>query len=46
MHLNKTAASFKYVKVPFEKINDKDVEVKDSDIEKYISNNEKLFTKS
>ncbi|MGE5354739.1 MAG: peptidylprolyl isomerase [Deltaproteobacteria bacterium] len=42
--LNKTVANFKYVKVPFEKINDKDVEVKDSDIEKYISKNKKLFT--
>lgn len=43
-NLNKTTASFKYVKVPFEKINDTEVEVKDSDIEKYISKNKKLFT--
>lgn len=43
-NLNKTTASFKYVKVPFEKINDTEVEVKDSDIENYISKNKKLFT--
>ena len=43
-NINKTIASFNYVKVPFEKINDSDVEVKDSDIEKYIAKNKKLFT--
>lgn len=43
-NLNKTVANFKYVKVPFDKINDSEVEVKDSDIENYLQKHKKLFT--
>jgi peptidyl-prolyl cis-trans isomerase D len=43
-NLNKTAANFQYVKVPFDKINDSEVQVKDEDIESYLQKHKKLFT--
>lgn len=42
--LNRTNASFAYVKVPFESVNDSDVEVSDSDIKDYIARNKKTYT--
>jgi peptidyl-prolyl cis-trans isomerase D len=41
---DETKSNFNYVKIPFDKINDSDIEVTDSDIQNYISENKSTYT--
>ena len=43
-NLDESTADFNYVKVPFDKVSDDEVEVTDKDIENYINNHKALYT--
>ena len=43
-NLDESTADFNYVKVPFDKINDDEVEVTDNDIQNYINKHRNLYT--